>query len=45
MFDKHGEPLNVALGDGHTVYFRLPEDMDVSHGIVLHQFTGDQKYN
>lgn len=45
MFDKHGEPLNVALGDGHTVYFRLPEDMDVSYGIVLHQFTGDQKYN
>lgn len=45
MFDKHGEPLKAALGDGHTVYFKLPEEMDVEHGIVLHQFTGDQKYN
>lgn len=45
LFDDHNNPIKVALGDGYTVYFKIPEELDVSHGIVLHQFTGDQKYN
>lgn len=33
--DKKGEPLEAALGSGHTVYFPVPENVDLKYALVM----------
>ncbi len=35
LFNKRGELIDVAPGDGHTVSLPVPQDIDVGFGIVL----------
>ena len=38
--DEQGEAIGVAPGDGHTVYVRIPEAVDVRFGLLMRDVSG-----
>lgn len=40
--NRKGEQIDVAPGDGHTVYLPIPADLDVNFGILLRNFDGGE---
>ncbi|GAA4496031.1 tRNA 5-hydroxyuridine modification protein YegQ [Pseudaeromonas paramecii] len=39
--NRKGEQIEVAPGDGHTVYLPVPQEVDVNFGILLRNLDGD----
>ncbi|MCD8547448.1 MAG: tRNA 5-hydroxyuridine modification protein YegQ [Aeromonadaceae bacterium] len=39
--NRKGEQIQVAPGDGHTVYLPVPQEVDVNFGILLRNLDGD----
>jgi putative protease len=42
MQNAKGETMAVAPGSGHTVYLPIPEDIDVSFGILMRNLEGGE---
>ncbi len=40
--NRKGEQIDVAPGNGHTVYLPVPKEIDVSYGILLRNFDGGE---
>ncbi|MHA6194222.1 prephenate-dependent tRNA uridine(34) hydroxylase TrhP [Pseudomonas wadenswilerensis] len=38
--DRHGQPLEVAPGDGHVVYLPVPEQADLAYGLLMRDVNG-----
>jgi len=38
--NKRGESIEVAPGDGHTVYLPVPEDVDLSYALLMRELEG-----
>jgi len=38
--NEHGEAIGVAPGDGHTVYIRIPEAVDLRFGLLMRDVSG-----
>ena len=36
--NRKGEQIEVAPGNGHTVYLPVPAEVDVNYGILLRNF-------
>ncbi|MBW8192700.1 tRNA 5-hydroxyuridine modification protein YegQ [Neiella marina] len=39
--NNKGEAMEVAPGNGYTVYLPVPEEIDVSHGLLMRNLDGD----
>ncbi len=35
LHDRQGNPIEVAPGDGHTVYLAVPEQADLAYGLLM----------
>ena len=40
--NRKGEQIDVAPGNGHTVYLPIPAEVDVNYGILLRNFDGGE---
>ncbi|MFI3247222.1 MAG: tRNA 5-hydroxyuridine modification protein YegQ [Ferrimonas sp.] len=40
--NRKGQGIDVAPGNGHTVYLPIPEEVDLSHGILMRNFDDGQ---
>ena len=40
--NRKGEQIDVAPGNGHTVYLPVPAEVDVNYGILLRNFDGGE---
>jgi len=38
--NKHGEAIEVAPGDGHTVYLPVPEDVNLQYALLMRELEG-----
>lgn len=38
--NKRGEQIDVAPGDGHTVYLSVPEDVDLQYALLMRELEG-----
>ena len=38
--NKRGEPIEVAPGDGHTVYLPVPESVDLRYALLMRELEG-----
>ena len=38
--NKRGEAIEVAPGDGHTVYLSVPEDVDLQYALLMRELDG-----
>lgn len=38
--NKHGEAIDVAPGDGHTVYLPVPEDVELQYALLMRELEG-----
>ena len=38
--NKRGEAIEVAPGDGHTVYLSVPEDVDLQYALLMRELEG-----
>ncbi|WP_371926240.1 hypothetical protein [Pseudomonas sp. FSL R10-0071] len=39
MHNTAGLPIEVAPGDGHTVYLPIPEQVDLSYALLMRDLT------
>ncbi|HAB86400.1 MAG TPA: U32 family peptidase, partial [Pseudomonas sp.] len=37
---SRGEAIEVAPGDGHTVYLPVPQDVDLHFGLLMRELEG-----
>ncbi|UJR55341.1 tRNA 5-hydroxyuridine modification protein YegQ [Dickeya zeae] len=45
LLNKKGQAVEVAPGDGHTVYLPLPDDIDLEYALLLRNLSGTTTRN
>lgn len=45
IFNKKGESIEAGLGDGHVVYIKVPEDIDLDYALLMRNLEGTDTRN
>ncbi|MGL4349978.1 MAG: U32 family peptidase C-terminal domain-containing protein, partial [Plesiomonas shigelloides] len=45
LFNKKGEAIDAAPGDGHIVYLPLPDDIELNFALLMRNLNGNTTRN